>query len=265
MWCKLTDINVINNIYDDIKKNNGISVTNYNRFGNDIEKYLNNTEVFYLLDNGNLYIIVKLERINRLYYCISDENSFSVNFEGRLLCEIIDVKDKNRQEKALSKLKELGFAQYATYYQWVCDEYLNSFHTNTEGILFTDKPDMKFLEKIYDIFDLISDMLPLKTSFYSNRGGMDCIVAKDIYGKSVAAVLYDIVGKRVTEDYIYVSEEERGNGYGYSVGNRLIEKFVNDQKCRVYAWIEENNVNSIKMHQKLGYRITSKYKISMVR
>lgn len=265
MWCKLTDIDIVNNIYDDIKKDNGISATNYNRFGNDIEKYLNKTDVFYLLDKGNLYIIVKLEGINRLYYCISDENTFYVNFEGRLLCEIIGVKGKNRQEKALSKLKELGFVQYATYYQWVCDECLNNFNTDTEGILFTDKPDMQFLGEIYEIFDSISDMLPLKSSFYSNIDGMDCIIAKDIYGKSVAAVLYDIVGNRIVEDYIFVSEEERGNGYGYSVGNRLIKKFVKDQKCRVYAWIEENNDNSIKMHLKLGYRITSKYKISMVR
>jgi len=229
-------------------------------------------EIFFLIERrkawfamcaGNLYVITRRNDMDVLYYWVSNRENLYFEYDKTLICEIFDWDGRERQRHILNGLTEAGFTYYAKYYEWKGTEISGNQQRRIQ-LEYTTARDLEDAYRIYGDFDSVSDKLPLKEQFEKYYNGLESVFLRD-NGQCVAYLLYKVNTYFLHEEWLYVSEEYRRQGYAEWMLQYMINRHRKTGAWVRVAWIKEENSSSIALHAAQGMKRTAKYKIVLVR
>lgn len=240
--------------------------SNYNVFSATLEKEFSYTKIWIAEEGDNMLLLQKYNNFYKLFYFIGEVESLHLSFpeetkNAKILCELFDEDDREKQTPALLSLKQNGFSVYRKFYMWES--------TENNGLI-CDDPDIEFkdgitknqLQDLFDYFDPLVDLIPLTNQvedYYNSKHFLACYVK----GKYVGCAVYSVKDAQVDEDFIYILPMFRGVGkYLYSA--LLNVTFNTLSRKKLIPWIHTENERSISFHSAAGARRTPYYKISLL-
>lgn len=243
----------------------GSFYTNYQLFNSDTNIAIDYTEIFSHVCENGVDIIRRDDDFYRLYYA-RGEGALNLRLprsveNSVLVCDMIEVEGAEKQLHVPGDLYSQGFTKYKTFHLWEC--IVNDCQPDDEeNTCVKTEENVERLAELYNYFDPYSDYLPMRKFF---KRYCDSAEAVSYFSdeKYAAGIIYHMEGKTVTEDFIYVLNGFRG------VGGCFQKAFLT--RCRkagvrkIYAWIEDKNVPSIRMHEKNGFVRTKQYKTTFLR
>lgn len=244
-------------------------LTNYLLSDEDINEEIANTEFFYTEGDENTTLIKRCDDFYQMYYFIGNPDTYSLNFPmsvnyGTLVCELFEKENRERQEEIVRKFDALGLESYKKYYLWEYKE-AEVIDMDEKGLTFTEKHECDVLTDLYNIFDRYSERLPLLRDSENFCAGMSQVQCWD-GDKYIGAVIYSVNKNVATEEFIYIADSARGEGYARVLEGKFISYCIRELHMkRIYAWIETNNIKSVALHQSVGYLRTDQYKLTLKR
>ena len=121
--------------------------------------------------------------------------------------------------------------------------------------------DYKFTERSEDVYNLISKYL--ETDYTLNEYlDDDTSHQLSVYcgGKLVAATIIEIKGDRMYNDYCAVEKKYRNKGINKTMLLKIIEYGKQYGIVTFTAHVREKNIQSLKSHQSVGFKIHTEYK-----
>lgn len=204
----------------------------------------------------NLTILECKNEIWFMNYYWGEIEAVSIDFpddvESNVVCEIVEIEGKERQQEVVKYLLDYNFTQYKKYYKWELTK--DDFKCGIEGeLIYKMEYDSLVEDTIYKVFDPLSDQLPQRNRFiqYCSEARLLSAYDKNIF---VGGVVFHVNGRVAVEEYIFTTDDARGRGYATNIQNKFL-KHCFESACvnKVYAWIEENNIISLELHKKVGY------------
>lgn len=262
----IPDIEYLYELIDEIKKINKKYLSNYYLEQSAFSKAIEENGVEYTYKKKEyLNIWIQKEDFKKLYYFIANPYQYKINNDA--IINVCDVVCKISDERNLSKIfLNAGMYQYATYMKWVCDSPVlqeQRLH-NYLQIIEKDNGNL-FKSALYTYFDKYSDSLPDLNEwdeFIKNK----CFIGiYDIDKKAaVAGMVYSKRGSVITEDFVFVVSNYRGQGLSKILHNNLYEKY-SVEKIKYIAWIRVDNYESINLHSGYCYKKQNLFKITFIK
>lgn len=244
-------------------------LSNYLLSDEHINEEMVNTEFFYTEEEENITLIKRCDDFYQMYYFIGNLDAYSPDLPmsvncGILVCELFEKENREKQREIVRKFNAFGLKNYKKYYLW---EYKNEeiVDTDDKGLTFTEECKCSVLADLYEIFDRYSERLPLlrdSENFCTTMSQIQCWDGD----KYVGAVIYSVNKSVATEEFIYVADSARGEGYARVLEHKFVSHCIHELHMkRIYTWIETNNIKSVALHQSAGYLKTDQYKLTLKR
>ena len=244
-------------------------LTNFPLYSSDVQMPIEQGRMFIETTNKCIYVYEERIDYQRLYYFVpqGEEKEFSEYLENkrrnRLICEILEKENMERQTSVVKVLLTEGFFKYKRYFKWEKD--LSSISENDISKNVSVPLSGEVLDEIIEMFDKYTDCVPLRDEWINYCKSREMIIScKE--GNLAGRLIFHKQKGFVNLDYIYVIPEYRGEG----VSSVLMSEFSNISRNilevkKVNSWIEENNVYSIGTHMKADYKKTPQNKTVYIR
>lgn len=263
-WKLLQDESQLKDLIKPIKKDcKGNFYTNYQFLNSTTDDDIKYTEIFFAQDGDNVYILKRKDDCYQFSYAAGrvedlEVSKFPQSVQNSMVCcDIIEIEGKEKQGFAAEKLLQNGFKEYKSYHMWELDKQEIKVH-NMKRFKFTDFTDEEYLKRIFYVFDPYADMLPLRKQFadyLTEVYSFSCLVKGEYAGSNI----YKIKGNTGVEEFVF--RDSKFPGVGAVLCEELLNRCFNVHNCnKVYAWIDDNNVPSIKMHEQIGFTRSRQYK-----
>ena len=238
--------------------------TNFISPENDKKMLFHSSTPLFSRQDNNLYIIVRRDNINTLYYWIAGVPHQRLEYHEEVVCDILERRGRERQQDIVNYFEKNGFVEYAKYNDWkhADEQYEELWNIPLE---YSDVPDINDALRIYDVFDVHSDLLPAKDSFAEYYKGLESIFLRD-KGRCAAFLLYKKKMCCVREEWLWVDKEYRRSGYAVWMLRKMINNCLGKDGGKIghFSWINENNDESVILHSKIGMKRTSRYKTTLI-
>lgn len=261
-WMPVSSVEQFSKLVDEAEREKRKVRTNY--ISQEGRTLFNTSTPLFSKEGNNLYIIARRDNINKLYYWCIEVPHGRFDYDGEVVCDILERKGRERHQDFVSYLKKNGFAEYAKYYEWKrADEKYEELWKNP--LEYSEVPDLNAAFRIYEIFDTNSDALPEKDIFPEYYKGLESVFLKD-QGKCAAFLLYKKKMCSVREEWLWVDKEYRRSGYAVWMLKKMINNCLGKDggNIRHFTWINENNEESVLLHRKLGMEKTLRYKTTLI-
>lgn len=262
----LLDIEQFYELVAQIKKVNRKYLSNYYLSESALLKIIGQEDVtFVYKEKEYLNLWWKKEHFRKLYYFIANPDQYLIDSDF-FVC-VCDVIGKEMDLLASEKvLMGAGMFKYAVYSKWVCQDTIILLTKNRDHfeVIYGDEGSL-FIDKLYLYFDIFSDLLPDQNEVDEFLKNKHFIGIYDKHKKTlVAGLVYDRHGCVVTEEFVFVVPDYRGQGISKLLHNALYEKY-SGESIKYVAWIREDNVTSINLHRAYNYQKQNYLKTTFLR
>lgn len=253
------------------RKCRGHYFSNYIWFSEAIAKQFPFSQFFICEEGDNVLVLQKYDGFDKLFYFLGDVDNFTMtppkdSHSSKILCEMFEEEDKEKQTVVLDKLCSQGFSVYRKFYMWECNssENISLQLANKDGrkITYGENLSREQLKALFKSFDPIVDLMPLPELFedyYNSKHFLTCYIDNQLAG----IVVYTVKDNVADEDFIYVFPKFRG--IGSILYNAFMDKVFNEHHCKkIVPWVHTDNGRSIAFHTKVGAIQTPYYKLSLL-
>lgn len=248
----------IENIINELKSNNLAIYTNI--YFNDwwLDKELNNISYEYK-EKQYLNIYIDNGDFVKLYFAICDFKNYNINTNKTVSVDYYNI-DEN--DLFIKYMLNNDFLKHSEYHKWI----VNSKNLIENNIILDEK--FNLIENI----DLSSKnaFTLLNNNFdkLSDDNICDNLIKMNLYSygieyndKLIALLIYDVNENDFQEKYICVDKEYNKLG----LATYLLNLFTKNKHYRFNAWINDNNIPSIKLHEKFNFKKTKTNKITFIK
>lgn len=223
--------------------------------------------VFEYSHNKYLNIFVDDDGFKRLYYYIADIDNYIVeDQEGKIVCDIFQNGMNEESERVINTLIKCGFNQYACFNKWVKQIKSIEPYEERADVCIRNTFDEEVIGWLYENFNRYTDCLPRKTEVDDFIKNMQFTCAYDTTtGKLVGSLICSKKRKAcITEEYLFVDMSERGRGISNSLYEYCYHRYSNIG-YKYNAWIRNDNVPCIVLHERLDYSLDEMKKITFLK
>lgn len=245
------------------RKCRGHYYTNYFFFHSTRDIELRYTEMFYQEDGDNLYVIERKDDFYQLFYFVGDVDAFRLDLppsveSGVMTCELDEEEGKENQGPVLERLHQEGFADYKNFHYYTykyAGEKIRRLYPKEYDLNY--QASVEELSAMYDIFDPYADNLPPRRAFQAWLESMD-ILSCAVDGHYAGSIMRRKSGWGI--GYVFALDAFPGVGACLTLEQRArnIEKHP-DKTYAKTGLIEDNNLPSIRMNQRLGFKRGNQY------
>ena len=238
---------------------------------NVFEKYINDRRLFYEEDAQGLYFCVDEDLFHDLYYIIEKGSSLSIDHKEKAL-----LINENQLLKDSISFNDLylnsGFEVSAVNHQLTIN-----IEPEKERIHQKYKEAQEFLKKHayaieenrheYDkeVKRLWTENLKKTDVPYDHYAEGNTLLLLDQNEKLLAAAWYSSSNGRDSEwRHIVVDQPYRGKGLSNVLAYHWLHLCVENRIRRGLTWVEENNIISMKAHQKIGFAENKRLSIQYI-
>lgn len=251
------------------RKCRGHYYTNYYFLHSSRGDELRYTEMFYQEDGDNLYAIERVDDFYQFFYFVGDVDGFRLDLPpsvegGVMTCEFSEVEGKEKQGPVLERLYQEGFADYKNFHYYTykyAGEKIRRLYP--KGYDLNYQASVEELSVMYDVFDPYTDALPPRRAFpawLEARNILSCAVG----GQYAGSILWRKDGWG--NGHVFALDMFPGVGAYLTLEKRAwnIEKYP-DKPYVITGLIEDNNIRSIQMHQRFGFKCGNQYHKVLIR
>lgn len=197
----------------------------------------------------------------RLYYCYSNENDFSAllkkNLKTKMGDAVAEIVTRNPEEEA-ALLKALGFRPIAYMMRMSVKDISESLNTEKSypseykiGCSPTPTDTKEIHSILWRLFDTRISHLQNESEVAESINNNEFTIHKNESGKIDALIQAQIQPKKFYINQIYNSADK---SVIHSMLRTLLRKYVEQGGKYVYAWVDQNNIASVKFHEKYGMK-----------
>ncbi len=241
--------------------------------------YLSEDELLEAIENEELNFWFKENRyLNlwkyekdyaRLYYFIAESESYDVpKLRCKIVCDLFYSRPDERFRLAKNALMLAGMTEYAFYQKWSRASVDTGFcrrNSETEAYCIVKGRADGFFEMMKQCFDKYSDFIPTDDAAESFLDTKTCwSVLSSKTQELKGGMVITKRGNVQEEDYVFVADEERGKGIAKALHTHWY--LCSDKKTiKFQAWIRNDNIASLKLHNHFGYTGEKAYKITLLK
>lgn len=249
-----------------IKKSGNKIITNYFTFN------YNNKIINIYKDEKSIFFIIEDNMVFRGYFFSTDEDNLSLLLKKVKEECIVEILTKDEPLKYDNIFLSSGFVFNSIFKRYSNDNLklkLNeSIPNKLKNLEFRKYGKIATLDdvdllhnKLYETFDHRTSHLPEKDEIANMILNNQIVIEKE-NNDVVAFLIYKIEGCKYYVNQIYNSVNSE------VIHSILYNSIIDSMKKNVnyaYAWIDENNIRSIKFHEKYGMRFDGLSSISYIK
>lgn len=261
----MPDIDYFYKLEMKIKKTNRKYLSNCHLNESVLKKAVEQAEITYVYKEGEyLNFWRKRKRFRRLYYFIADPRHYKVqNYHETCVCDAV-CRGKDASG-ICGLLSDAGMRQYKVYREWICSSPILQDIHNCCGLEVVDDDDGElFIEGLKCYFDELSDMLPDNDEWGEFIRNRKFIGVHDAQSKALTGgMVYTKRGCVITEEFVFVHLDYRGQGISKCLHNALYQKYA-AEKIKYTAWIRSDNLESRNLHRDYNYQKQDLFKFTFL-
>ena len=247
-----------------VKKANRRYMTNCYLNRDVLTRAVEQREITYVYREGEfLNLWWRREDFKRLYYFIADTSRYEAG-SGYSVCDMVC---KGGELAAVCRvLTSGGLKPFASYGKWVCESPAVTGVYSRDDVRIRDGDDGRlFMDSLNLYFDKRTDLLPDAEEQETFIREKEFIGVYDkCRDRLRAGMVYTKRESAVTEDFVFVVPDFRGQGLSRLLHNTVYKKYAHE-KVRYTAWIGENNERSIALHKSCNYKKQDQLKVTFLR
>lgn len=225
------------------------------------KKILTGKLYYHYTKNICLNIREQDKEFDRLYFYIADFEKYRYCEKGKkTVCDIFYCKNRDVVRDVLLALYRNGFFEYASFSKYV---YKGTFdRQNGDDVHLVEGAYQGFYDLLCRCFDKITDYIPEKD--YADEYFRNHYCYSYLNKEVIGGVVITVRGSVATEEFIFVSHQERGKG----IAHRLRVYWHNHMPENVnknISWVRDDNIVSWSQLLNFGYNKDGSYKITLTR
>lgn len=251
-------------------------VERYRRKGGFSNDYLQNEaadliihdRLFSVCGQDNAMLLLQKEGFYRLYYYINNTEELMELPESELVTEIL-FRGENAPKAEVKWLESMGFKK-----NLIRDQYHANYSLITEPVFLIDAKielaqtieEVRWAAQLFNNSfdkwsgDYVSDNM-CKLLFAKKH----VLVAKDMAGKLLGALHFEIRQGVCWLNHVAVVPEARGKKIGCGLTEAYIEQGHIDDNSRYMLWVQRLNISAVAMYRNKGFAPMNKSSLSMIK
>lgn len=221
--------------------------------------------IFEYCEGSYLNILCEDSGFYRLYFFIVDLEHYEIGkIEKTVVCDIFISQDDVIFGKIKNKLYECAFTKYDCIEKWILSSCDRVSPIRMEGYIVDYEKKMEAMDEVLSSFDYYTDYLPNRSEinrFMQEKNFINIYEAKD--NKYVGSLIYTEKKRMAVLEFYFVVKEHRGKGIGFLLHDCFYQR-VGSKGYKIISYIHENNLISIRIHQKYGYQRTNIKKVVFI-
>lgn len=223
-------------------------------------------EVWYeYKEEAYLNLIIQDDGFFRLYYFIADIENYQFQYDGiPCVCDIFFNEQTETSDRVSRAVRKAGFREYAAFSKWACKSPITDVPVRND-LRIVRQGSKEVMDILFQYFDSYTDYLPRKRELSAFLSEKEFFCAYDERMKTLAgALIFTPKERTITEEFLFVRNDLRGkriSEYLYCSLYRLFENL----NLQYIAWIQDNNIPCITLHEKYSYHREKMKKITFLK